>query len=306
MRITREREICFTMHSQGHTQQTIAAALGVNRRTISRWLRRGSPQVTTTRPARRRLSSANEASVVAFFANNNTATLKQAAQYLRDDHGLVVCLWTVWKCCQKHRMSWKKGSKAYSEMSETRAQQFLQDISVGFGQQVLALDEAAFFWNHVRGYAWAPKGCRAVIKCPGIRGQMHSLLLAISTSGVVKWQLYDGAVNAARFSQFLQALPCHSRLVLDNAVIHRATNVLRRQGLPTVPEVADARQISLHYLPPYAPVLNPVELCFNSIRTYINREHPRTKAELMYHIEGAVNTLTRAVCEKTMRKVWRL
>ncbi len=169
-------------------------------------------------------------------------------------------------------MTWKRGSKAYSEMSESRAQQFIQVIGVGFGPQVIALDEAAFFWNHARGYAWSPKGCRAVIKRPGIRGHAHSLLLAISTGGVVRWQLYEGAVNAVRFSEFLQDLPCYSQLVLDNAVIHRATNVLRRQGLPTVAEVAESRQIVLQYLPPYAPVLNPVELCFNSIRTYINRE----------------------------------
>jgi len=69
--------------------------------------------------------------------------------------------------------------------------------------------------------------------------------------GVTKWQLYEGAVNAVRFSEFLQQLPSHSQLVLDNAVIHRATNVLKKQSLPTVSEVAETKHISLQYLPPY-------------------------------------------------------
>lgn len=294
------------MRSQGHPVQAVADALGVNKRTVRRWLRHGTPQFATTRPSRNKLSAASELCIVNYLANNNTATLKQAAQYLSDEHDVTVCITTIWKCCKKHKLSWKKGSKAYSEMNEATTQQFVQDIRSGFGSHVMALDEAAFFWNHTRGYAWGVKGDRAVIKRPGVRGRAHSLLLCIRSDGVIKWQLYEGAVNAIRFSEFLQELPCQTQLVMDNAVIHRATNVLRRQGLPTVPDVADSKQITLQYLPPYAPVLNPVELCFNTIRTYINRERPRTREQLLYHIHGAVSTLSQAVCERTIRKVWGL
>ncbi len=179
------------MRSQGHTVQAVADALSVNKRTIRRWLRRGTPQYATTRPSRIKLSAASELSIVSFFANNNTATLKQAAQYLSEEHGVAVCLATIWNCRRKHMLTWKKGSKAYSEMNEARAQQFVQDIRVGFDSHVMALDEAAFFWNHTRGYAWGVKGERAIIKRPGIRGRAHSLLLCISTDGVVRWQLYE-------------------------------------------------------------------------------------------------------------------
>lgn len=228
MRTIREREICFLMHSQGHDLQTVADALSVHKRTVLRWLRHGTPQIQTARPSRVKLSPAREATIIAFLASNNTATLKQAAQHLMDEHGLSVSIGTVWNCCQKHKLSWKKGSKVYSEMSESRAQHFVQDIRRSFGPHIIALDEAAFFWNHNRGYAWSAKGSRAIIKRPGIRGRAHSLLLAISTDGVAQWQLYEGAVNAVRFSEFLQQLPSHSQLVLDNAVIHRATNVLKK------------------------------------------------------------------------------
>ena len=87
----------------------------------------------------------------------------------------------------------------------------------------------------------------------------------------------EGAVNAVRFAEFLETLPFGSQLVLDNAVIHRATQALQKQGLPTVPETADKQEIALTYLPLYAPVLHPVELCFNHIRTVINREKPRSR-----------------------------
>lgn len=173
------------MRSQGHTVQAVADALNVNKRTIRRWLRHGTPQHATIRPSQIRLSAASELSIISFFVNNNTATLKQAAQYLSDEQGVTVCLATIWNCCRKQKLTWKKGSKAYSEMDEDRAQQFVQDIKIGFNSRVMALDEAAFFWNHTRGYAWGAKGERAIIRRPGIRGRAHSLLLCISSDGVV-------------------------------------------------------------------------------------------------------------------------
>ena len=191
-------------------------------------------------------------------------------------------------------------------MDEQRADQWLQDIAVGFGPHVLSLDEAAFFYNHIRGYAWSEKGTRAIVKRPGVRGKAHSLLLCISMTGVVKWQIYEGAVKAAGFIEFLGALPSGSKLVLDNCQIHKATNVLRKQNLPTVAEVAADRQIELKYLPPYAPKLNPVELCFNTIRTHINREQPRDKTSLLHSIEQAVNTFSQHTCKYTVEKVFRL
>ena len=189
MRTSREREICLRMRNQGHTQRVIADALNISKRTVGRWLKQGTTLVTRHRPARRRLSPANQASIVAFFAANNTATLRQAMQWLIDVHGVTVSVQTIWTCCRQQKITWKKGSKAFSEMSSTRVQQFLQDMAAVFGPQIIALDEAAFY---VRGYAWSARGRRAVIKRPGIRGRAHSLLLCIGTNGVIKGSCMKG------------------------------------------------------------------------------------------------------------------
>lgn len=308
MKSAEERRVCFRMRQQGHSLQAIADAIGVSRRTITRWQTQGvqPPTRPKQRPALRKLSTELDAAILTYFTDNNTTTLRQAVSWLSSTHGISVSIHTVSRCCKRLGLTWKKGSKVYTEMSYSRANKFLQEIAVGFGPHVIALDEAAFFWNHSRGYAWSVRGAKAVIKRPGIRGRAHSLLLCISSNGVVQWQLYEGAVNAVRFSEFLARLPKHSKLVLDNAVIHRAANILAKQGLPTVPEVAQSQQITLAYLPPYAPILNPVELCFNTIRTYINRECPRSRQELVMHIHDAVSTLSQNVCDMTIRKVWNL
>lgn len=191
-------------------------------------------------------------------------------------------------------------------MNKQKAAEVLQSVQSNFGPHILALDESAFFYNHVRGYAWSKKGTRAIVTAPAIRGKAHSLLLCINTAGVVFWTLYQGAVTAKRFIEFLSELPRGATLVLDNAKIHHATNVLRKQGLPTVPEVAARQRITMSYLPAYAPKLNPVELCFNTIKTYVRREQPRTAVQLHACVEAAVLTLTPRVCNATITKVFEL
>ena len=191
-------------------------------------------------------------------------------------------------------------------MNEQKAAEFLETVQSNFGPHILALDESAFFYTHVRGYAWSKKGTRAIVKAPAIRGKAHSLLLCINSAGVVFWQLYLGAVTAKRFIEFLGQLPRGSTIVLDNAKIHHAPYVLRKQGLPTVPEVAARHSITMSYLPAYAPKLNPVELCFNTIKTFVRREQPRTAGQLHACVEAAVLTLTPRVCSATITKVFEL
>ena len=295
-----ERQVFFNMKAQGHPIGVIAKAL-------TRWSKEGMLRPVRSTPVNQhqyKLSSEMSQQLVQYVSQHNTATLRQMAFWLVQQFGITVTVKTVHNYCRRHNLTHKKACKAYSEMSQERAQQFLQQIAATYGPRTMALDEAAFFYNHVSGYAWSVKGTRAIVKRPGIRGQAHSLLLCISPQGVVKWQLYQGAVRAPAFREFLLELPNDSTLVLDNCRIHHATNVLTRQGLPTVPQTAADKNITLTYLPPYAPKLNPVELCFNAIRIYIGRERPRTQEQLAACISEAVNGLSPSICDRTINKVW--
>lgn len=305
------RDVFFRMRAQRFTLKQISAALGVSRATLYRWNKIGPVSgLRQTRPraryVRRKLDDSMANALLAHIKANNTITHRQAAQWLFDTFSVRVSLATVANYCRRLNLTRKKATKAYTEMDEQKAEQWLRDIAVGFGPHVLALDEAAFVYHHVRGYAWSEKGTRAIVKRPATHYKAHRLLLCISVTGVVEWQIYEGSITAADFIDFLQALPSGSTLVLDNCQIHKATDVLTRQNLPTVAEAAADKHIELNYLPPYTPQLNPVELCFDTIRTYINREQPRDKASLLHTIQQAVHSLTHNVCRDTVHKVFRL
>ena len=123
MKSAEERRVCFRMRQQGHSLQTIADAIGMNRRTITRWQTQGvqPPTRPKQRPALRKLSTALDAAILTYFTDNNTTTLRQAVSWLSSTHGISVCIHTVSRCCERLGLTWKKGSKVYTEMSYSRA-----------------------------------------------------------------------------------------------------------------------------------------------------------------------------------------
>ncbi len=170
------RQVFFRMLSQGQSVQLIARSLGVSRTILYKWKKAGpQQQLRQTRPnaRRRKLDAVMTQALKKHFRDHNTITLRQASHWLLERFSVTVSMMTVSNYCRRLNLTIKKACKAYTEMNEERAQQWLQDIAVDFGPHVIALDEAAFFYNHVRGYAWSTKGSRAIVKRPGQRGKAH-------------------------------------------------------------------------------------------------------------------------------------
>ena len=69
--------------------------------------------------------------------------------------------------------------------------------------------------------------------------------------------------------------------MLDNARIHHATQSLTSKGLPTVAELAEVKSIKMRYAPPYAPHLNTVKHCFDTIRHLPRSQQAWTEGELI-------------------------
>ena len=159
----------------------------------------------------------------------------------------------------------------------------------------MALDEASFCLNHTKAYAYGRKGQRVVVPRPGRRGARYSLLVCADRQGVLRHELHLGSITGRRFQDFLCALGDlqGSELVMDNAVIHHSKNIL-----PGVARLAEDKSLSLRYLPPYCPELNPVELCFNALRTHVRQRAPRSESQLRSAIDEGLRSLTPEACDR--------
>lgn len=89
----------------------------------------------------------------------------------------------------------------------------------------------------------------------------------------------------------------------NNARIHHATKSLTTKGLDTIKDTAKNININMLYIPPYTPQLNPVELCFNSIKNNVNRQRPITYKDLYDSINDSIKKLNQVICNLIINKI---
>jgi transposase len=136
-------------------------------------------------------------------------------------------------------------------------------------------DESGFRANAVHGTTWGAKGQTPVVAVPGQR-QGISAASAISSKGAFWFATYAGGLNGELFITLLRRLmrgrrrPLH--LILDGLPAHKTTAVTQYvAGLNG--------KLTVHYLPGYAPDLNPDELVWSHAKRTGNARRPLQKGE---------------------------
>ena len=136
-------------------------------------------------------------------------------------------------------------------------------------------DESGFRADSVHGKTWAKKGKTPVVHLPGQR-QSISAASAVNAKGAFWFTTYEGALNGELFVAMLKKLmrwrrkPLH--LVLDSLPAHK-TKLVKTY-------VASTRgRLTLHFLPGYAPDLNPDELVWSHAKRTGNARRPLQKGE---------------------------
>ena len=145
------------------------------------------------------------------------------------------------------------------------------------GAEIYFWDEAGFRADAVQGRTWGKKGQTPVIAVPGKR-QTISAASAVNAKGAFWFATYQGGLNADLFVGMLELLMRHRRrplfLVLDNLASHKAKVVTEY--------VAGTKgKLELHYLPGYAPELNPDELVWNYMKRTGTTRRPLGKGEVL-------------------------
>ena len=136
--------------------------------------------------------------------------------------------------------------------------------------QVICLDESAS--NERTGdrkFGWSPIGvaCQTSrpVRCLG----WWSISPALTGDGYLDWVIFQGGINKEIFLTFVceKVLPyCNpwpgpcSIIILDNASIHRDQELQ---------DMCNAAGVKLHFLLPYSPDFNPIELTFKDLKALI-------------------------------------
>lgn len=148
-------------------------------------------------------------------------------------------------------------------------------------------DEAGMRSDHHAGTTWAPKGNTPIVKATGARFSMN-MLSAVSPIGHFRFMVVDGSVTATVFRDFLKRLITGMDrkvfLIVDGHPTHKAKIVKQF--------VADNEdKIELFFLPSYSPELNPDEQVWSNVKQRVAKSTISTKDQMKSLIVGALRRL---------------
>ena len=145
------------------------------------------------------------------------------------------------------------------------------------GATIFFLDEAGFQSDPPLGRTYGLKGRTPVVVTSGQR-QRINVISAVTARGAFWAATYTGKLNAEAFVAFLQNFMKGRRgkacLVVDGHPAHKANLV--KQYVQSL-----TGRLELHFLPPYAPDLNPDEFVWSHMKTNGVSKRPLKKNESM-------------------------
>ena len=145
------------------------------------------------------------------------------------------------------------------------------------GGEVYFWDESGFRADTVHGKTWGVKGQTPIVERPGQR-QSISAASAVNARGGFWYCTYQGGLNAELFITLLRRMMRHRKkpvhLVVDGLPAHKTAlvkaYVASMQG-----------RLTLHFLPGYAPDLNPDELVWSHMKRTGVARTPLRKGETL-------------------------
>src|SRR5437867_81763 len=165
------------------------------------------------------------------------------------------------------RSSWRASSRirfARSSPIAPRKTQFprLRARAKRVGAKLFFLDDAGVRSDQVLGRTWGLRGQTPEVPTSG-RRQSVNAISAVNARGAFWYEIYSERLNATRFDELLRHFMRRRRskvfLVLDGHPAHIAKVVAQYvQSLEG--------RLELHFLPGYAPELNPDEFVWNHLK----------------------------------------
>jgi hypothetical protein len=141
------------------------------------------------------------------------------------------------------------------------------------------------------GRSYAPEGRTPVVRRTAKR-VTQSLIAAVSNRGLMRFMLYDGALNLERFLAFLRRLVKDAGrkvfLIVDNLQVHHARKVKAWVA-------SHAHEIELFFLPAYAPDHDPDEHLNNDLKQAPRQQpQPGSKDELVERTRPVLRAIQRS------------
>lgn len=261
----------------GETQRAVAESLQVNLHTVSKWMRRFREQgedALASRKASGRpptLKPAQTKRLARIIIGKNPRqlnfgpalwTLPLVGELIERLFGIVHHKSTVARVLHGLGITPQKPTRQAFQRDEIECLAWMSEDFPRIVRQarrrqatLLFADETGIHEDHALGRTWGARGKTPVVKVTGTRRRIN-VISAISPRGRLWFRCFKGTLTAERFVGFLEALLEDTtkpiELVVDKHPAHTAAKTRRFL-------LENKSRIRVHYLPGYAPHLNPDE-----------------------------------------------
>lgn len=283
---------------EGQSVQNVAAAFGVNERSVFRWLAAfvsggQSALVAKPIPGRPRILNEEQMAWIAKTVRDKTPlqmkfefglwTINLIRHLIDRQFGVVLSTATAHRVMKALGFSAQKPLYQAWQQDPVLVQKWEYEIfpeiraeADRVGAAIYFADESGMRSDYHTGTTWAPKGQTPVVGSTGRRFSLN-MLSAISPRGELRFMLHEGSVDAEVFLTFLKRLMVGAKnpvfLIVDGHSIHKAAKIkqfVKEQG----------GMLKLFYLPPYAPQLNPDEVVWAHVKREASKKLVQTKEEM--------------------------
>ena len=174
---------------------------------------------------------------------------------------------------------------------------------------IVFTDEKPFSITHTRSRGRSKRGTVAITTLKRTRGKNITLIAAMSPKYgmlhhiIISNRTTTGAVYAQFIHELLkQNIFLYKPMIVlqDNASIHKTDEVKEEYK-------GQKYKHTYRYIPPYSPQLNPIELVFSQLQSYIhnNKDNINNDKDLITYINKAVESVSVEDCKGYYRHVTR-
>ena len=298
---------------EGMGKREVVRVIGVCRQQVNKWCRKYEKFGMKGLHARRRgrqkgaktlLEPWQCAAVIRIITDHTPDQLKlpfvlwtRAAvrDYIEEQYGICLSLNTMGNYLRRWGFTPQKPVVKAYEQSPMAVKKWLEEDYPALAKRAKK-EKAIIFWgdetgvtNEIHhGRSYAPKGETPVVKKVGKKIKIN-MISAVTNKGELRWMSYSSSMTQNKYILFLARLiRSETRkiyFISDNLSVHHGKKVKA-----WVKEHSE--EIELHFIPSYAPELNPDEYLNRDLKTNVHQgRSPRTFDDLKVNLKSFMSML---------------
>lgn len=284
---------CLEYEKFTHSLRRVARKYNVSKSSLSRWLkdRKTLKKKVTKRDHEKRLCSIRNC-IDKIISNNPFTSLLDIHKTLEKVYGLKRSPSTVFRDLKKLRITRKRTSVKSYAPERTSNYDYKTLRNALQNPETISIDESCFYVSDCSRYGYAPRGVKIQRFNNPYRNSKRtlSLLLAISSRGIIGYEIREKAFDSNSFKDFIDNLSVKEGtcIVLDNVRFHKTKQVMAS---------FESKKMIPIFIPPYSPQYNPIELVFSTIKSQVRYRNSQNefsretlKENLIYVLENYIKT----------------